>query len=97
MVLGESSTAPGKQGLGKLLEMEPRCCGTHPPLGTMGLSKAGTAAGGEGMRLEAAWVCPCSAVWGGGDIFTVYLCCKNPHCSFLRYTLVLLERRESGT
>lgn len=65
-MLGESSTAPGKQGLGKLLEMEPRCCGTHPPLGTMGLSKAGTAAGGEGMRLEAAWVCPCSAVWGGG-------------------------------
>lgn len=63
---GESSTAPGKQGLGKLLEMEPRCCGTHPPLGTKGLSKAGTAAGGEGMRLEAAWECPCSAVWGGG-------------------------------
>lgn len=83
-----------EQGLGELLEMELRCCGTCPPLGTKGLRNAGTAAGGEGMRLEAAWVCPCSAVFGGRS--PVCLCCKKLHYSSLKHILVLLERRESG-
>lgn len=86
-------SAAAKRGLGELLEMELRCCGTCPPLGTKGLRKAGTAAGGEGTRLEAAWLCPCSAVWGERSH---YLCCKNLHRISLKHILVLLERRESG-